>query len=374
MKRSPFPGILCTEVDWSVVFQLVLKNMCRKDVLCATPPLLCVAKSVLDEELFLYICSLITPTKPTIGGDRHNALNNAYKHTQFSRKYELYEVYDYGEMGKILALSLSKNMIEIRFADCMLRICAMGNTRRQYQRIDPVPSYTNEYLQLFVGCILEGVMMVHEMQNTFILLTTDGMQFPFVMHCLDQRLGYSSSWVSVRLLTVDGFAISSLTPDEITAIHENKNAELIIVVGLPGSGKSTYARGRKDVDLIYDDESRPNPSKPFCAYHLRKAHTMLLENKKICFVWARFTSYIYYRNFISFFGPTVHSKITTICFGNDPSQCHKNALGRIHPLDVEKDIDNMSVYYDLSPDVYINAVHMDVFKTSLTQPSPSLYP
>jgi hypothetical protein len=222
-----------------------------------------------------------------------------------------------------------------------------------------LPDYDATYMRQMIGKRIHNLMLCQEsVYNEFddaetrttvcFFQTTDGQQFPFKLIHISN--GYYTGSIECKwrcALCVD------------TNVTYPPNAKLIIIVGLPGSGKSTYAR---HYNVIYDDEELWDL---YNSYFTIVAHQALLADKKICFVNAQFCATYSYKKFLAIFPPAIQERVRTICFQNSPQQCLENHQQRLleplHKLRVANDITRMSRTYQPRHDVYKNVTLLDCY-------------
>ena len=97
--------------------------------------------------------------------------------------------------------------------------------------------------------------------------------------------------------------------------------QLIIVIGLPGSGKTTYMKDNIKNHIIYDDFI-PN-------FYSCKIIDDLKNNRKICISDPRLCDFDRFQKFMGIFTDYVkHNNILLILFKNEPMACVLNANTR----------------------------------------------
>lgn len=138
-----------------------------------------------------------------------------------------------------------------------------------------------------------------------------------------------------------------------------KDYKLIIVIGLPASGKSTYCSTLKDY-IVYDD---------FMDNFIGSDLMKTLKNNKVCINDPRLCIYKHFDYYIQIFtGVVPKDKIKLVLFKNDPVQCRINNLLRDESLlkthtRVEHSINelskryNIDLYYDLGIDIEILSIY-----------------
>jgi hypothetical protein len=158
-------------------------------------------------------------------------------------------------------------------------------------------------------------------------------------------------------------------------LDEDESCELIIVVGLPGAGKTSHVLQNFCGHTIFDDIENPISN---IEYVLKT----LYEGKKVCIVEPRFTDYsIYQKNIRDKVLPLIgESRIRTILFNKDVVNSHINNERRMKEITdkdygstrivytrlknitqaKKRDIDRMATYYSLEND-YINKEIIDTY-------------
>lgn len=163
----------------------------------------------------------------------------------------------------------------------------------------------------------------------YCLVTQDGQQFPFTL--CHQSNGYYSGSLRCEWRFGDG-PVNHRDELERLASH-CPAAEIVVVVGLPASGKSTYARqhyGGADTATIFDDdELEGRDADMLDPYFVRVTMRELLANKKVCFVSPRFCNAAHYAKFVAGFPTPLHTRITTVLFENNDKQCKQNNADRL---------------------------------------------
>jgi len=151
--------------------------------------------------------------------------------------------------------------------------------------------------------------------------------------------------------------------------------ELVVVVGLPGAGKTSYVLQNYSGYHIYDDDDNPISNIDYIIEELQ-------EGGKVCIIEPRFTDYdIYQKNIREKILPLIgESRIRTILFNKDVENSHINNRRRIQEssdkaqgykriksmnmriitLMKRNDIDRMATYYSVDND-YINKDIVDTY-------------
>lgn len=135
--------------------------------------------------------------------------------------------------------------------------------------------------------------------------------------------------------------------------------KFIMIVGLPGSGKTTFAHnnyGNVENHIIFDDFSI-NPRKHINDYNREKPSTVVIPDPNLCGVSREVAE----RKIKEMFG------IDDICFEwiyfeNNPEQCKINAIERNDNRNVFVDIDSLSRRYVIPE----GSKKLPVFKKLLT--------
>lgn len=113
--------------------------------------------------------------------------------------------------------------------------------------------------------------------------------------------------------------------------------QLIVVIGLPGSGKSEYSKQYTN-RLVFDDF--------ITHFYNGQVVTALLRNKQICINDPRLCNYETFKNIIE---KIPYTSIKLILFENNPNQCIKNCeLKSIKYKGVLESINILSSVYNLN--------------------------
>ena len=226
-----------------------------------------------------------------------------------------------------------------------------------FQYLAKPQGYGKQYWQHIRGKTLVGLWLVeqnregddpynfsHDEQvedlEVYVLLAQDGQQFPFTL--CHQSNGYYCASLGCRWhFAVKPFqqgGTHAYTVDLRRLVCECPAAELVIVVGLPASGKSTYVRQHygpasgadaSRAALIFDDdELERGDADMLDEYFVHMATGHLLRNQKVCFVSPRFCNAAHYAKFVNGFSIMVRSRITTVLFDNEPALCQANNARR----------------------------------------------
>lgn len=128
---------------------------------------------------------------------------------------------------------------------------------------------------------------------------------------------------------------------------------LVVVIGLPGSGKSTLCKSRFKDFIIFDDD-----------YNNKKIKKYLSEGKNVCVNHPDLCNYKIYQNFVHQFQDT---EIKTICFEKNIEECDYNRNWRDDPLfdydDYFKEISNEYNIINYKPDEIIPVYVMNKDKS-----------
>lgn len=158
------------------------------------------------------------------------------------------------------------------------------------------------------------------------------------------------------------------------------STELIIIVGLPGAGKTNYAKNNyyNSEYIVYDDDKRP-------LSNIENIIVDFYNGKKVCIIEPIFTDYSKYQDVIckKFLSLLGESRIRTILFSNDEKNSHINNERRLKEFDKKRDgdtrikylgmntitlskkndIDRMTKYYSVDND-YINKQIVQTYVSS----------
>ena len=121
---------------------------------------------------------------------------------------------------------------------------------------------------------------------------------------------------------------------------KKSNSSVILIIGLPGSGKTMLVNECFNEYLIFDD----------FIFHLK--NNVLLDyiklDLKICLIDPRLCIPSVFEKYIKFISKYVKkSNIKLILFENDIESCIKNTKLRKDKISVEKSIRFISSYYDV---------------------------
>lgn len=97
---------------------------------------------------------------------------------------------------------------------------------------------------------------------------------------------------------------------------------VVIVIGLPGSGKSTLSKGLNHSYKVFDD---------FITNYNNEVVDALESSQKVCLIDPRLCLPHFFKQYISIFIERLHVKrddIYLVLFKDDPEQCIENALNR----------------------------------------------
>jgi hypothetical protein len=133
-------------------------------------------------------------------------------------------------------------------------------------------------------------------------------------------------------------------------IEKNK---LVIIVGLPGSGKTIFSKKYYKNYICYDDE----------LFNLYKIKKDLYDYKKVIVVSATFCNVCNYLNFIEKLNLKNDENIITVCFNSDLKQSIKNikTRGGDNILSFIKSAKSLDTYYDENNDKYINRENISTY-------------
>lgn len=195
----------------------------------------------------------------------------------------------------------------------------------------------------------EGDYDVVDRSNYFIQ-TKDGMQFPIELW--HRSNGYYSG--SIRIIWCDSIS---------KKVKPKAGTEILFVVGLPGSGKSTYAQTLGEHFTVLDDDELSIDGSPYISPNFTNIITTSLEqSKSICLVSANFTLPTFFSTVYSLFNWRLQSRVRCICFENDPEQCLFNIQERDQKTHLlQNDISHMTSFYNPHDKVYRNATIKPVY-------------
>jgi hypothetical protein len=205
--------------------------------------------------------------------------------------------------------------------------------------------------------------------KVYVLLAQDGQQFPFAL-CHQSNGYYAATLASQWHFATKPFE-SGHDDDIQRIVRECPVAEVIVVVGLPASGKSTYARRNYGTALIYDDDELERADM-LDEYFVHTALAHLRRDQKVCFVSARFCRAEHYAKFVAGFPARLrqHNRIATVLFDNAPALCQANNQRRSHEADARRtqmrigaDISRMASHYDPASALYLCPRHVPVYQT-----------
>lgn len=185
-------------------------------------------------------------------------------------------------------------------------------------------------------------------------------EFPFLL--VNTSNGYYSGYIDYKW------------ENSVMSLKFPPKAELIVVVGLPGAGKTSHVLQNYCGYTIFDDAETPISNVEYII-------KTLYEGKKVCMIEPRFTDYSIYQKVIrEKFLPLIdESRIRTILFNKDVENSRINNERRIEKTQKERcltrvaytriknitqakkmDIDRMATYYSMEND-YINKEIIDTY-------------
>ena len=134
-----------------------------------------------------------------------------------------------------------------------------------------------------------------------------------------------------------------------------QNIDLLIIIGLPGSGKSRLAKNFEKDFLIFDDF--------IGTYQIDYLVNMLLNGNKICITDPRLCLPDIFDRYVNKFLQYIKkSRIYLILYKNDPEQCIKNIkLNKFKKTGIRKTIIQYSEYYDLNNYLDFKHYTIDVY-------------
>lgn len=207
----------------------------------------------------------------------------------------------------------------------------------------------------------------YDSNHLFEIQFTDGTTFPFYMR--NASNGY-----------YDGNIVVSFEPfmKDVLQLQEYNKGQIIIIVGLPGSGKSTYAKSMEEeqiedtcichLDIFDDTELFLDSTLYTLKQSLNQGQTIIVVSAKLC----EPTKYKQFINSLNILNP--EQAIETHCFTNDVQNSTQNIQAReynqfnetnkLNKLNKTKAIQRMTslmtslmtltTVYDPNTDVYIN--------------------
>ncbi len=126
-----------------------------------------------------------------------------------------------------------------------------------------------------------------------------------------------------------------------TGLHISYMAQsIIIIIGLPGSGKTTFAKTQYSNQYLISDDF----IQTFCNGHITKA---IKANNPVCLIDPRLCDFATFNRYMTKLelGP---GDINLILFENDPVTCLQNAKSRNdNRLGIEQTIESYSKIYSL---------------------------
>lgn len=134
------------------------------------------------------------------------------------------------------------------------------------------------------------------------------------------------------------------------------NKKVIIIIGLPGSGKTTLAKKFKDY-LIFDDFIG-NFYNGDVIYKLKSKSKICLIDPRLCI----YSIFLKYFNVILKY--VSKEKIQIIIFENDPKKCLINLRKRRFDTNIQNIINNYSHVYSLKNYIKFNPIILPIYTSS----------
>jgi hypothetical protein len=203
--------------------------------------------------------------------------------------------------------------------------------------------------------------------------TLEGEHFPFALRNFSN--GYYSGFLESTRSSLDSREAELYAANERVYESDEDDEEergepllsqILMVVGLPASGKSCFILQNKEYFseeiTIFDDEDIIE--KPFCLYEDR-IYSHNSEDQCLCFLSSRFVVPGYYTNFLARLGAR-DDRIKTLCFLPDVEQSVVNNRRRGGEEEdvIEREIYSLFYRYDPRHSAYINVTHLPTYKSS----------
>ncbi len=247
--------------------------------------------------------------------------------------------------------------IKIYCEDVLVKLSAVGDCCSQsWFELYENKSFDECIGKTYIGCndtglthdMEESEIQEHDINHIYELLFDDNTTFKFLLR--NSSNGY-----------YDGYILEDTSNANLYPIEGGKKS-LIIIVGLPGSGKSTYAKMLKDTiknSVLYDDVD------VFLQSNIKKIRNDIENNKKVIIVHPNFCIYERYYDFINNIKLKNKSEaIITYCFSLDIEKSIKNIKTReVNETFINgyvTDIKRLSNYY-VPNEEYINMKLLETY-------------
>lgn len=201
-------------------------------------------------------------------------------------------------------------------------------------------------------------------KNNFVVVDNQEQETEFPFLLVNSSNGYYDGYIEYKWEKMNFYPSSFPS-----------TAELVVVVGLPGAGKTSYVLQNYSGYHIYDDDNNPISNINYIINELHKGG-------KVCIIEPRFTDYdIYQKNIREKVLPLIgENRIRTILFNKDVTNSHINnrrrnqeisdkaqVFTRLMSMKIrnitlmkKNDIDRMATYYSVDND-YINKEIIDTY-------------
>jgi len=192
----------------------------------------------------------------------------------------------------------------------------------------------------------DSMQQEYDSNHLFEFQFTDGTTFPFYMR--NSSNGYYDGEIIVSFVNTDG-----TDGTNNTVLQEYNEGQIIIIVGLPGSGKSTYVNEqiKRINDYLFDDtELFLDSTYSELKQLLEQGQTIIIVSAKLCEP-LKYTQFV---NSLNILNP--EQAIETYCFTHDVPNSTQNIRSREQKKTNQfiTSLTTLSTVYDPNSDVYIN--------------------